>query len=720
MLKKFNTRSRPLCAVALLLSSCALSGCGASSNQKAKAELQGDGLAGVSGRVIGLAGNPVAGARVETPQGSTTTDAQGRFTTPPASGPRWVTVSHAGYVKRARVGLPGSELLVRLTDDPKGEVVTLAFGGDTMFGRRFYDPNEDHRSDDGLVKPGTEKRDFPTFLSDVGPFLSLPDLTALNFESVLLDDERVYLFQSLSRNKVYHPTKAFTYASKPLALDALKSAGVDVLGLANNHTYDALEEGVTATVRSLSQLKFPIGTGSFGVGPNDEVAWRPAVTTARAKNGKELRVAYLGCTTITGREHPIDYVANPAKGGAASCDIARVKSAVKRAKETSDLVVFMVHGGEEYERTPTEFVQAVTQAAVSSGALLVVNHHPHVVSGFTRPAPGALVAWSMGNFLFDQTVWPTFESYMLFVQYKGGKLLRAYVEPIVIGGYEPHPVAGAMADYVASGAAGRLGGDHIMENGAVELVPTARVQKQGRAARAFRFEKGGTAVLENAGAVPRTASRVGRDLLWVGRFENEILGMGAAGGPLWTFEGPDREISKRYASEGAFGAGLWREKSDPLDIVLTTQHRFPIAPQRDITVVGRARTTGNLSLELSWYHDTKGASYRRAEYKDFVPRDGKWHDFRIDVSTPPDLVDPKLVVVAGDDVENPAIVKAKPAFAVYFRLKPQGDKRSAGLDDLRIIEWSPKGTRATLEHTHSLQPFDADVQLVRGCLPGGC
>jgi poly-gamma-glutamate synthesis protein (capsule biosynthesis protein) len=77
--------------------------------------------------------------------------------------------------------------------------------------------------------------------------------------------------------------------------------------------------------------------------------------------------------------------------------------AVTRSTAAPPLAAFM-HWGVEYERTPGEreeqLIDALRQAAVS----LLVGAHPHVASEGLRALAGgeSLLAYSLGNFLFDQ------------------------------------------------------------------------------------------------------------------------------------------------------------------------------------------------------------------------------------------------------------------------------------------------------------------------------
>ncbi len=732
----------PALVASLLCAVVPLSSCGKATSRgqlsPERATETGSGKPGLlRGRVVDLNGTPVAKARVETGQGVVLTDANGRFESGLVKGPQWVTVRKPGYVTRSRVGVPERPLLVRLTDDPQGDTLTLAFAGDTMFARRMYDPNEDGDTSDAVLKPGTEKADIVALLSPLSPWMGLSDLFFVNLETPVLSDNRVYMHKAQGRDAVYHPSKAYAFASRSESLAALKASGVTLVGLANNHVYDALETGVTETLSALETSGFQLGRGSFGLGRATDEAWRPAIVSVSRRDGADAgraptQVAVVGCTTISGKEHLIDYVASANKGGAPMCDVTRVAKAVRAARMAADVVIFMVHGGKEYGREPTPPVTRFTDAALSAGADFVINHHPHVVSGFASPAaaeplpgkprqPERLVAWSLGNFVFDQTVWPTFESYVLFLQLRKGTLVRAYVEPLALERFTPKAVVGGLADFVASGAAGRAGGNYLMDDGAVELFPRAARKLVTRTVTADAHSKNGTALLTHVGEVPRSSTRLGRDLLWVGGFENEILGADASEGPLWQFEGPDKEISRRFAGEGLYGAALSRDPRDTKDIVLTHKHRFLARPGAMVTVAGRARSTsGRLSVEVSWYKDTKGGSYKREVFVAPVPADGAWHEFRYDILVPEDISAGEPGGTPSDDVETPGQVEAKPAFALYFRLPPEGSAHLAAFDGLRVVEWAPLGTKPTLEHTHSLHPAGARVTLMRACAPGGC
>jgi poly-gamma-glutamate synthesis protein (capsule biosynthesis protein) len=119
-------------------------------------------------------------------------------------------------------------------------------------------------------------------------------------------------------------------------------------------------------------------------------------------------------------------------------------------------------------RHPSPLVLKFTDIAREHGADLVINHMPHVVGGFDWDG-SSFVAWTLGNFIFDQTVWPTFQSYVLAVHMRGDEVVRAYAEPIMLEGYISKGLTGGLAEYVVREGAGREVGPFIMEAGAVEV-----------------------------------------------------------------------------------------------------------------------------------------------------------------------------------------------------------------------------------------------------------
>jgi len=650
------------------------------------------------GRVVSLEGKPVSAALVTTMTGQAKTSPDGWFQIPAKQDAKWVTVRHPGFISRTRAAAPDTPVLVRLTPDD-GKTIAIHFTGDMMFGRRFYDPNEDGDTSDGLLQPNAGVDAHKALLRYVQPLLENADLTVSNLESPLIPEP--YYDPTRHRPSRFHPTKDYAFASAPVAALALRQVGVDIVGLGNNHMYDGLDHGVTNTLKGLSQAGFKLGTGYFGAGLYEQEAWTPAVATVHGQT-----IAFLGCTTITGSEHPLSYVALDAqhKGGAAQCDENMIRNSIRDARAKHDIVVFMVHGGNEYQRTPSENVRKMTVAARESGAILVINHHPHVVGGFDWNG-SSLVAWTMGNFLFDQTVWPTFESYLLAVHLRDGKVVQAYTEPLMIDGYLPKGITGDLADFVARGAAGRETGPFIVEDGAMEIDVNNRaiqrntrlpVKGNSKVGTIFRVDKEEWV----AGFSGPGHLRLGRDLLWVGGFEDEIVDEQHQGGILWGFTGLDKLLGSEYAYAGVMGARLERRGFNKSDVVLSPLHRILVNSGSELSIVGmvRSRTDTPASLQISWYSQTKGQSQAKQLKPLSIKSDNQWNPFRFDLKVPPHTV----------------------AIGLFLRLHPSArGKATADFDNIRIIKWEPEGTHFSPLYNYVRVTGNNELTIQKEFMPGG-
>ena len=67
--------------------------------------------------------------------------------------------------------------------------------------------------------------------------------------------------------------------------------------------------------------------------------------------------------------------------------------------------------------------------AIDCGADIVVGHHPHTFQGI-EIYKGKLIAYSLGNFVFDQRDLENNQSILLRVTFNRERLLRAEIIPI--------------------------------------------------------------------------------------------------------------------------------------------------------------------------------------------------------------------------------------------------------------------------------------------------
>lgn len=652
----------------------------------------------ITGRVIDITGAPVSGANISAETGNALSDDQGWFEIASGDKAQWVTVAKSGFISRTRAAEPGIPVLVRISPDD-GKTIVLNFGGDTMFGRRFFDPNEDGDPSDGLLPIHPTVQDHLKLLAPIQPLLESGDLTLLNLESALSDEP--FFSARDPRPKAYHPDKEFVYATSPTAILALKQAGVDMVATGNNHIYDMLENGLAYTLSTLDQANM----AHFGSGPTEASAWAPEMVTMKGQT-----IAFIGCTTIWTSIPPItandiSYVASDQqhKGGAARCDRNKLYTEVVNAKKESDLVVVMIHGGFEYEPVPSQNVGNLTKIAKAAGAALVINGHSHVTGGFVWNDK-SLVGQTMGNFIFDQTIWPTFEAYMLTVYIREGKVIRAFAEPLMVENYIAHGVTGELADYVARGAAGRTPGSFIVENGVMEvdlnhlaLQSSQIIAMDGGTGKIIPILQGQwISAFSGTGKL-----KLGRDLLWIGSFENNVVGNEPGTLPLWKQgESLSVEAGKDFAYEGQGGIRLSRGSSNQKDASTTNLHRILVKSGSHLTISGMVRGSQNaiISFQVSWYPDLKGSSSSQIIGPISITEAGVWQPIQLDIEVPKGIV----------------------ALGIFLKLAPPVTGLSnADFDNIRVIEWAPDKAPMSVLYNFAYLTGTGDLTFSQSSLPGG-
>jgi len=211
----------------------------------------------------------------------------------------------------------------------------------------------------------------------------------------------------------------------------LVPAGFHALSLANNHAYDMLATGVEETPVILKEL------GIVPLGAVDEEADASVRVETIEREG--WRVGFVAVTTqinvapLPGMP-PLPLVE---PGELAT----RVVPLVEDARVAHDLVVVVVHWGLEYADEPDWVQQQAARALVEAGADLVIGHHPHVLQGIERHGHG-LIAYSLGNFLFENVKEIPRQTGVLRVRYDGrGCMEAAVLHPVFMKSVPiKHPV----------------------------------------------------------------------------------------------------------------------------------------------------------------------------------------------------------------------------------------------------------------------------------------
>jgi poly-gamma-glutamate synthesis protein (capsule biosynthesis protein) len=289
--------------------------------------------------------------------------------------------------------------------------VRLMVVGDLMLARQV---------DDRIAREGVEAP-----FRRVRRILRQADLLVGNLESVIT-------------TRGSRQAKLYTFRAPGRGARALRSAGFDLVGLANNHALDFGRAGLADTLRNLRRA----GVRAMGAGSHAAAARAPVILT---RDG--LRIAFLDRADahLDSYEWPhLRWEATVRRSGLAYARPSELRADVRAARKLADVVVVMLHSGREYATSPTPSQRRVVAAALAGGASVVVSAHPHVLQRGRRWG-SRMVAWSLGNFVFDgfATVPGARDSAILDVTLGRAGVTSVRWHPVVIRGGFPQPASGA-------------------------------------------------------------------------------------------------------------------------------------------------------------------------------------------------------------------------------------------------------------------------------------
>ena len=201
--------------------------------------------------------------------------------------------------------------------------------------------------------------------------------------------------------------KTYAFRAPLSAAASLAYGGFDLVSLANNHILDYGRTALEETLTTLSDNRIQ----TVGAGLDDVQAYKPVFMDV---NG--LKLAFLAFIDIptTDYDYPA-WEAAPGKPGVAWGHAQRVKEGVEAAKKQADIVIVLVHNGYEIVQKVSSAQQELAHLAIDSGASLVIGSHPHVLQRIETYQDG-LIAYSMGNFVFDNFLFPPNYSAILVVE----------------------------------------------------------------------------------------------------------------------------------------------------------------------------------------------------------------------------------------------------------------------------------------------------------------
>ena len=246
--------------------------------------------------------------------------------------------------------------------------VTLLFAGDAM----------QHMPQVYAAKTDSGYNYSPVF-ELVKSKISQADIAGVNFETTLGGK----------------PFKGYPQFSSPdeYAI-ALHQAGFNIFFTANNHVVDTGRKGLERTIKVIKEQGAK-QTGSFASKEQRDLYYPLMII----KNG--IRIAFLNYTYGTNGL----LVAKP--------NIVNLIDTLVMEKDIAaaellkpDIMIAVMHWGEEYQSVPTVAQKRVAQFLLRNNVRIIIGHHPHVIQPIeiikVNDSITHTVFYSLGNFVSNQ------------------------------------------------------------------------------------------------------------------------------------------------------------------------------------------------------------------------------------------------------------------------------------------------------------------------------
>ena len=171
------------------------------------------------------------------------------------------------------------------------------------------------------------------------------------------------------------------FEGNPDVLQLMKILNISVVSIANNHMSDHGREGFDNTVRSLEE------NGFIHIGSKQENISRIVLT-----ENKNKKIAFAAFNAVN--DHPENTFIAPLEKDILFNTLDEIK------KQSPDYTIFSLHWGNEYVTWPSPAQADLAHELIDNGVNIIVGHHPHVVQPVEK-YNGGIIAYSLGNFLFD-------------------------------------------------------------------------------------------------------------------------------------------------------------------------------------------------------------------------------------------------------------------------------------------------------------------------------
>lgn len=268
--------------------------------------------------------------------------------------------------------IPDEHVDDEIVEEKKTSATILAVG-DVMF--HTSQIRAAYRSD-------TQTYDFTDVFKYVKEHVESADLAIANFETVVYGGEK--------------GVSGYPMFNSPVeTIAALKNTGFDILNTNNNHALDQGKQGLINTIDNIESYGMK-KIGTYKSREEDHILIEEV-------NG--IKIAFLSyCYGYNGLE---GFLTEEERSYMVSeIDEDRIKNEILEAKARGvDLISVIIHWGNEYQRSPSEYQLELGRKMVEWGANIVFGSHPHVIQKseiIEHEGKNNFIIYSMGNFISNQ------------------------------------------------------------------------------------------------------------------------------------------------------------------------------------------------------------------------------------------------------------------------------------------------------------------------------
>jgi poly-gamma-glutamate capsule biosynthesis protein CapA/YwtB (metallophosphatase superfamily) len=279
------------------------------------------------------------------------------------------------------LGIVISLLLIAGTASNNYPTVTIAFGGDTLFGGYYHssDPRFGTMDDlaqmiDSYMQSYGEKEGIQRFVGyafqNIKPIFARAAYGVVNLEGPIVATPDAFV------------PKVFPLRQHVRTPEILKEAGIALVSLANNHMYDFNgAKGVEETIQRLEDA----GIASVGAGRGEDAYAEAFGYTIKETNG--VKIAFFGVTDVI---EPGDMVAEmhgvQKTGVAALPEQAHYRESknlryllvrIGEARKEADFCVVLLHAGPPRGHELNERQEEIVAILLEAGVDVIIGTHCH-------------------------------------------------------------------------------------------------------------------------------------------------------------------------------------------------------------------------------------------------------------------------------------------------------------------------------------------------------